>query len=343
VEIREIEAFLMLAEELHFGHAAERLGVTPGRVSQLIRSLERRTGGQLVVRSSREVRLTRIGEQFRADARHGYEHLQRGIDTAQAAATRDRGVLLVGASRMASVPAVTELCEAFEHRYPHWHIQRVTTNGHEMWEPLHKGDADALFGRLPCPPESAPDQPGVVLGPVVTREERVVLAAADYPLAGRSSVDVEELAGHAVVRWADILPAWFVDAWAPPATPSGRRIPRGEEVAVESEEFYDQIVRRGLLHVAPASALDIIPWPRVAAVPLTGLPPFHIVLALRRGTRNAVTDAFASMVTRRRSSRPDMTRPGPAATRQDQRPPLRSRRRPARALYGRAQSALLRP
>jgi DNA-binding transcriptional LysR family regulator len=68
VELREIEAFLVLAEELHFGRTAQRLRVSQGRVSQMIRALEREVGGSLFERSSRQVRLTRLGGRFRTGA-----------------------------------------------------------------------------------------------------------------------------------------------------------------------------------------------------------------------------------------------------------------------------------
>lgn len=56
IELRDIRTFLTLAEELHFGRAGERLGVSPSRVSQTIRTLETRIGGRLFERSSRRVR-----------------------------------------------------------------------------------------------------------------------------------------------------------------------------------------------------------------------------------------------------------------------------------------------
>jgi DNA-binding transcriptional LysR family regulator len=56
--------FLTLAEELHFGRTAGRLKLTPSRVSQMLRTLEARVGGQLFVRTSRRVNLTPLGEQL---------------------------------------------------------------------------------------------------------------------------------------------------------------------------------------------------------------------------------------------------------------------------------------
>jgi DNA-binding transcriptional LysR family regulator len=61
VERYEIETFLALAEELHFTRTAERLRVTPGRVGQTIKKLERRIGGALFERSSRHVSFTPVG------------------------------------------------------------------------------------------------------------------------------------------------------------------------------------------------------------------------------------------------------------------------------------------
>jgi DNA-binding transcriptional LysR family regulator len=65
VELREIETFLVLAEELHFGRSATRLHLSQSRVSQTIRSIESRIGGRLFDRTSRQVRLTLLGELLR--------------------------------------------------------------------------------------------------------------------------------------------------------------------------------------------------------------------------------------------------------------------------------------
>src|SRR4051794_5942100 len=62
IELRELRLFLVLAEELHFGRTAERLGLTPSRASQTLRALERKLGGpRLFDRTSRVVTLTAAG------------------------------------------------------------------------------------------------------------------------------------------------------------------------------------------------------------------------------------------------------------------------------------------
>jgi DNA-binding transcriptional LysR family regulator len=73
--LREIRCFLAVADELSFSRAADRLGVSHARVSQLIATLERRTGGRLVERSSRRARLTPPGAALLAGLRPAYENL----------------------------------------------------------------------------------------------------------------------------------------------------------------------------------------------------------------------------------------------------------------------------
>ena len=67
VELRDIEIFLAAAEELHFGRTAERLHVTPARVSQSFQRTERRLGAPLFDRTTRRVRLTALGQQLQPE------------------------------------------------------------------------------------------------------------------------------------------------------------------------------------------------------------------------------------------------------------------------------------
>jgi DNA-binding transcriptional LysR family regulator len=65
VDLRQIDCFLAVATDLHFGKAAERLALAQSSVSEAIRSLEQEIGGQLFVRTSRRVQLTPLGEKLR--------------------------------------------------------------------------------------------------------------------------------------------------------------------------------------------------------------------------------------------------------------------------------------
>jgi DNA-binding transcriptional LysR family regulator len=78
MDTAEIEVFLVLAEELHFGRTAERLRLPQPRVSRLVASLERQVGGALFERTSRRVRLTRLGQQLEGRLRPVHAELIAG-------------------------------------------------------------------------------------------------------------------------------------------------------------------------------------------------------------------------------------------------------------------------
>src|SRR5215207_65385 len=93
IELREIRVFLALADELHFGRAAERLGLTQSRVSQSLRELEHKLGERLVHRTSRRVALTAAGERFLADVGPVHAQLVAVLQGASQAATLRIGLL----------------------------------------------------------------------------------------------------------------------------------------------------------------------------------------------------------------------------------------------------------
>lgn len=119
VELRELQLFLVLAEELHFGRTAERLGLTPSRVSQTVRALERKLGGpRLFDRTSRVVTLTEAGAALRRDLVPALANLDEVMLRA-----RERGagpgLLTVGVLNAASgVAASTGQSAASSHCIP---------------------------------------------------------------------------------------------------------------------------------------------------------------------------------------------------------------------------------
>jgi DNA-binding transcriptional LysR family regulator len=79
VELRELRIFLTLADELHFGRTAERLGISQPSVSEAIRLLERRVGARLFERTSRSVRLTPAGTGLQQRLAPALETLDRTL------------------------------------------------------------------------------------------------------------------------------------------------------------------------------------------------------------------------------------------------------------------------
>jgi DNA-binding transcriptional LysR family regulator len=194
VELREIRAFLTLAEELHFGRTAERLELTPSRVSQTIRTLETRVGGRLFERTSRRVRLTPAGEQLRLAIDSSYQQLEQAIATTQETVTGVSGTLRLGMySTCNGGPHLIEIAKTFEARHPACRVV-VTDTGwaREQVDWLVHGELDVLAMRLPL------NDTRVTIGPILSNEPRVLAVAIDHPLAGRDTICIEDIADYVV-------------------------------------------------------------------------------------------------------------------------------------------------
>src|SRR6266704_456040 len=159
MDTAEIEVFLVLAEELHFGRTAERLRLPQPRVSRLVAALERRAGGALFERPSRRVRLTRLGQQLASQLRPAYAQLSAALDDARAAATREAGVLRIGFSPTSNMAPLTRLAEAFEARHPGSRAVLDVVSNFDPYSALRQGELDVLVNWL------AVDEPDLTAGP----------------------------------------------------------------------------------------------------------------------------------------------------------------------------------
>lgn len=263
LERSETEAFLALAEELHFGRTAERLGITTGRVSQLIKKVERRVGGALFVRTSRTVRLTPVGRRLADDlappAAAMDAALRRAVDT-------HRGV--TGELRAAFLgqlmgPVLLKVVRLFTERHPDCRVEVREVQLTTSRPSLEDGSIDILLASFPFD--------GMACGPVLLRERRVLAVPVGHPLAGEESVSVEVLADHPVVQYPDVTSAGFKQDRTPDRTPSGAPVPKGPAGGSFAEMLTLVAMGRGVLPVGE-HARDYYPRPDVAYVPIRDAP-----------------------------------------------------------------------
>ncbi|WP_169333892.1 LysR family transcriptional regulator [Nocardia pneumoniae] len=285
MEMRDIEVFLAVAEELHFRRAARRLYLSTGRVSQTVHALEKELGGLLFTRSSRHVQLTSLGEQFRVDAARGLHQLRSAVARARASADRHNGVLRVGYAAAVEGPLATALATGCQSRHPGVHVVTVAQFTSTGFEPLRQRAIDVLLVWSPGGDEQAVTGEGRVAGPVLATVPRAVLVSGDHPLAARTEVSVEQLADYEILDVHADAPDDFAMVWTPSYAPSGRQLRRIESdpMAVFGHgptsvlDVMTVVQRSCVPYFTVATLLSCHPYAGLTLVPVSDLPPCVLV------------------------------------------------------------------
>ena len=288
MDTAELEVFLVLAEELHFGRTAERLHMPQPRVSRLVSALEHRVGGVLFERTSRRVRLTALGQELHRQLQPAYVQLNAALDNARAAARQADGVLRIGFSPTSNMEALTRLAGSFEARHPGCHAVLGAISNLDPYSALRHGELDVLVNWL------AVDEPDLTVGPVLEYRDRVLAVAATDPLAIRSSVSIEDVAGREVALMTPPFPPALYDAIIPPRTPSGRAIGRTHPVRGIHELV--ALVARGRIVHPTAAGIPMFSRDDIVLVPITDLPPLPLGLIWCTAHENARIQALAETV-----------------------------------------------
>jgi DNA-binding transcriptional LysR family regulator len=286
IELREIRVFLGLADELHFGRTAERLGLTQSRVSQSLRELEHKLGQRLVHRTSRRVALTAAGERFLADVAPAHQRLV----TVLQGASQGEGALRIGLlTTVTAGPRLIEIINAFEEEHPDCSVEVKELALSDRFEALHAGDVDLIAGWLPS------DEPDLVAGPILSHEARVLAVAADHPLGARAEVTTEDIADYEVADVRGLVPAELRAVVIPEHATSGRPMKRRRLKYHDWSELTTMIARGKLVHPTTASLADQFAQPGIRCVPITDLPAWTSALVWRRSDSHPWLRAFVEV------------------------------------------------
>lgn len=195
MELRHMIGFLAVADELHFGRAADKLHMAQPPLSQQIRQLERELGVRLFDRTTRSVRLTPAGEAFREPAKRALAEVGRAREAALAGAHHGAGRLRIGCTRASTYEILPRLARAIHERTPNIELElHGSVHATVGLSGLRNGELDLAFVRVP------PADPAISTRVVRVDELRIVLPIG-HPLAGRSRVALGELAGERFVTF----------------------------------------------------------------------------------------------------------------------------------------------
>ncbi|MEU7798746.1 LysR family transcriptional regulator [Micromonospora arborensis] len=283
VELRDIEIFLVLAEELHFTRTAERLHVTQARVSQAIKKQERRVGAALFERDNRNVTLTPIGQRLFNDIEPMYRGLHEGMDRARLAARGKTGVLRIG-SIAVNLHDFRRLFDTFAHDHPTCEVQLRHVDFGDPFGQLRAGEIDMQIVWLPV------REPDLTVGPVIYTEPIVLAVGATHPLASRDSVCYEDLADETVMGGA--RPDYWREILVPLRTPSGRLIRIGPSVS-NFQEMIPILATGEAVSPVHAQAARYYARPDIAYVPIRDAPPGRWGLIWRTGHETELIRSFA--------------------------------------------------
>ncbi|MFJ7135575.1 LysR family transcriptional regulator [Streptomyces fungicidicus] len=188
IERHEVEVFLTLAKELHFGRTAAELHVSTARVSQTIRKLERRVGVPLFHRTSRHVSLTAVGQQLHDELRPAWDGLGAAVRRAVETGRGLTGALRVAFASAAAAQLLAGVAQLFRERAPECEVRIQETQAHLMLPRIRSGESDLGLTTLPV------DDAGLTHGPVLIREAHVLAVPLGHPFTRRESVRAADLA-----------------------------------------------------------------------------------------------------------------------------------------------------
>jgi DNA-binding transcriptional LysR family regulator len=267
LETRQLRYFAAVAEERHFGRAAERLGMAQPPLSRAIRDLERQLGVQLLIRTTRQVALTAAGESLLDDARRVLDAVAGAERRARRAGQRTQQ-LRVALKADYDAGLLPKILDAYD-VLP---VELLLGGPGDQTPALLDGRADVALVPTPY------DGQGLDSEPLVTSPRLVALAASD-PLAARRSLRLSDLAGRELPNGSR-------------AEEGDVRAPSGSHKVRDLSQIFSLVEVGSLVWYLPQWLAERHPRPGVAYRPVEDLPPVTLSLAWPAESRSAAVAAF---------------------------------------------------
>ncbi|MEU6414678.1 LysR substrate-binding domain-containing protein [Microbispora sp. NPDC046933] len=267
LEVRELRYFITLAEELHFGRAAERLGIAQPPLSRAIQRIERRLGVTLLKRSSRSVQLTPAGETLLREGRTALTAMARAARSTQRAGEAEPR-MVVAMKAAGDGGLLPGLLTAYRAQHADVHVDVHICGAGEQASLLRDGRADVAFMHSPQQDFAGLDTVDLLV------EHQVVVLPRHHRLAGRDHLSLADLSSETMPTWPGTQPA---DAVGPQVRDTGQLA---------------QLITWGhLVALLPESVRDHLPRSLVC-VPVPDAPTTTLMLAWPADSRSPELAAF---------------------------------------------------
>jgi DNA-binding transcriptional LysR family regulator len=284
LETRELRYFVAVAEELHFGRAADRLGIAQPPLSRAIRLLERRLGVQLLDRDRRGVALTEAGRVLLREAATALDAVAAAARRTQRAADPKRPLVLVTKAG-ASHDVLRRLLDAQAAEPGAVPVEVLLCEVGEQARLLRDGRADVALMHRPYDDLAGFDTEDLRV------EGQVAILPAEHPLAAREKLtlaDVSDVPDLPIARWPRLDGSY----------------PDGPGPEARTQSKLAQLVALGrTLLVIPASS-RAWQWPEHVAVPVVDAPSVTTVLAWPSGSNSLAVAALVRSAAALRDTAP---------------------------------------
>jgi DNA-binding transcriptional LysR family regulator len=287
MELRHLRYFVAVAEELHFGRAAERLFIVQPALSKQIAALEKELGVPLFVRTKRHVEMTSAGASLLEDARQVLAQAEGAKTRAQLASRGEVGVLEIGFVAPVLYDLMPHMLRAFRAEFPEVRLSLQELHSREVLNGLLSRDLHIGFTRLPVGTAE-----GLRVLPLV--EESVLVAMPeDHPFTARESVALADLAEQDLILITRAQEPELYDSYVTACAAAGFH-PR---VAHEVDRTHVAVglVAGGLGMCFVPSSAQLTGHPRVAYRPLEPSPRITFGAVWHSGPVAPVLQNFLSL------------------------------------------------
>jgi DNA-binding transcriptional LysR family regulator len=267
-EVRQLQYFVTVAEELNFTRAAERLHVVQQSLSTGIAQLEAAMGIRLFERTTRSVNLTSAGAAWLPYARDALGSMNRAADVAADLASGRRGRLRVGLASTGALSFMPPLLRTFRERHP---LADLDAKHFDFQDPsggLRDRETDVAIAR---PPFLDDGLTLVVLG----QEPRYAVLASDHPLADRNAIEFADLWAE---PWMDVEtdPLWC-DFWQ--VKERRARPPTIGAVCRTLDDLFEAARAGTATGLVPESIARTQSWPNLVFVAVRDIAPSSVAVA----------------------------------------------------------------
>lgn len=259
MELKHLRSFVILAQELHFGRAAQRLSIVQPALSMQIKALEDELGARLFDRDRHSVSLSETGRVFLPEAQATLHQSGRALDIARASGRGEVGRLRIAFVSSVLPYVLPQLIRTLHQRYPRIELDLKDMASPEQMRLLREDQLDFAMIRLPI------SMPGIHTSPIL-REPFVVAMPGDHALADFDVVEPVRLTSIPVYLLARRFAPGLQDELIAALVRAGVHL----QIAAELGEFTTMLalVSAGLgVGLLPSQAARALP-PNVIARPL---------------------------------------------------------------------------